>query len=246
MPDSVLAIFSDVHSNLEALEAVIADMKNLPIRRHFCLGDVVGYGADPVSALELVRSLQCPVIMGNHDAAVGCDSDLNEMSNSAKTGARYSRLKLSREQRDWLAGLPLTLTDEQCEFVHGTLDSPSEWFYAVGPEDIALHFAAQICPICFCGHTHDPMFWHSNGAGKLSVRYGQGRISIPSEGKTLINVGSVGQPRDGNRDACYVVYNPQARWVEFHRVPYNISKAMRKIIKAGLPHFSADRLSLGR
>ena len=245
MPDSTLAVFSDVHSNLEALREVIADIQGLKIRRHFCLGDVVGYGPDPVPCLELVRSLGCQVLLGNHDAAAGCDSSLEEMSPAAKTGIRFSRLKLSREQRDWLAGLPLVIREDDCEFVHGTLDSPAEWFYAISPEDVGWHFKAQTCPVCFCGHTHDPMFWHWNGAGKLTVRYGQGRISIPPEGKTLINVGSVGQPRDGNPDACYVVYHPGAHWVEFRRVPYDIARTMGKIAKAGLPRFSAERLLLG-
>ena len=197
MADSALAVFSDVHSNLEALQAVIADMNAHNVSRHVCLGDVVGYGADP-------------------------------------------------EQRDWLSHLPLTFEEDDCEFVHGSLDAPSEWWYVISPEDVSLHFEAQSRPVCFCGHTHDPMFWHWNGAKKLAVRHGEGRISIPAEGKTLINTGSVGQPRDRNPDASYAIFNPAERWVEFRRVPYNIAKTKRKIIDAMLPRFTADRLSAGR
>jgi len=246
MADSAFAVFSDIHSNLEAFKAVLADMRALKIRHGVCLGDLVGYGADPLACVELVRSMGCPVLLGNHDAAAASDGNLGEMNNSARTGVRFARLHLSQEQRDWLGGLPLVIKEDDCEFVHGTLDAPAEWYYAISPEDVTLHFKAQTCPICFCGHTHDPMVWHWNGAGKLTVRRGQGRIPLASGGKTLINVGSIGQPRDGNPDACYAILGPKAQWVEFRRVAYNVSKAKGKITKAGLPHFTADRLSEGK
>lgn len=246
MADSVLAVFSDVHSNLEALLAVIADMNALNIGRCICLGDVVGYGADPDACLERVRSLGCPVLLGNHDAAAAREDELETMNTSAKAGIKFARRKLSQEQRDWLAGLPLVVTQDDCEFVHGSLDSPAQWWYVISPDDVCLHFEAQTRPICFCGHTHDPMFWHWNGAEKLTVRHGEGHLPIPSGGKTLINAGSVGQPRDLNPNACYAIFDPQARTVEFRRVPYNIPRAKRKIARAHLPHFTADRLSEGR
>jgi len=150
MLDSALAVFSDVHSNIEAFKAVLADMTALKIRHGVCLGDLVGYGADPLACVELVRSLGCPVLLGNHDAAAANDGDLGEMNNSARTGIRFARLKLSREQRDWLGNLPLVIKEDDCEFVHGTLDAPAEWYYAISPEDVTLHFKAQTCPICFC------------------------------------------------------------------------------------------------
>ena len=247
MAESALAIFSDVHSNLEAFQAVIADMNARNVSRSVCLGDVVGYGADPAACLELVRSMQCSVVMGNHDAAASNESNLEKTMNvPARAGIEFARQELSREQRDWLAHLPLTLTEGDCEFVHGSLDAPEEWWYVLSPDDVWLHFEAQTRPICFCGHTHAPMFWHWNGAGKLTVRHGEGRISIPAEGKTLINAGSVGQPRDRNPDACYAIFDPIARWVEFRRIPYDIAKAKGKIADALLPRFTADRLSEGR
>ena len=246
MADSPLAVFSDIHSNLEAFRAVLADMQALELRHCICLGDVVGYGADPLACAELLHSLGCPVLMGNHDAAAASDNDLGEMNHAARTGIRFARFKLTRELRDWLGSLPLVIKEEDCEFVHGTLDAPAEWYYAISPEDIALHFEAQTCPVCFCGHTHDPMLWHWDGEGKLTVRRGVGRIPIPPGGKTLINAGSVGQPRDGNPNACYAILGPKAQWVEFRRVAYDVSKTKKKITKAGLPHFTADRLSAGR
>lgn len=224
---------------------VIADMQALKIARCVCLGDVVGYAADPSACLELVRSLGGQVLMGNHDAAVAQETDFQTMNAPARAGIEFARQKLSQKQRNWLAQLPLAITEGDCEFVHGSLDFPAEWWYVSSPEDVCLHFAAQTRPVCFCGHTHNPMFWHWNGAKKLTIRPGTGRISVPAKGKTLINVGSVGQPRDFNPDACYAIFNPNEHWVEFRRVPYDISKAKEKIMKAKLPRFTADRLSEG-
>lgn len=247
----VIAVFSDVHSNLEALQAVAEDMDELGIERRYCLGDLVGYGPDPAGCLEMIRAMGCPVIKGNHDAAVGkevidADEELDEMNTAALAGVEYAREELSHEQRQWLNRLPFFITEADREFVHASLDAPEEWWYVLSPEDARAHFAAQTRPICFCGHTHDPMLWHWSGAGKLSIRHGVGRIALPEGGKVLVNVGSVGQPRDLNPDACYAIFAPDARWVEFRRVPYDIARTKRKISKQGLPYHSARRLSEGR
>lgn len=247
----VIAIFSDVHSNLEALRAVFADMDKMGIQRRYCLGDIVGYGPDPGACLDLIRETGCPALKGNHDAAVAAadidsEAEGNEMNTSALAGVEFAREELSDEQRTWLAQLPFVIREDDAEFVHGSLDAPEEWWYVLGPEDALLHFEAQTRPLCFCGHTHDPMLWHTTARGKLSIRRGVGRILVPADGKTLVNVGSVGQPRDLNPDACYVIYDPVERWVQFQRVPYDIRQTKRKISQAGLPYLSAKRLSEGK
>jgi len=246
MDKAAIAVFSDVHSNLEALEAVLADMETLELRRCFCLGDTVGYAADPAACLERVRSLGCPVLQGNHDAAAATDAELDEMNLSAQAGMEFSRRELSAQQRAWLGTLPLQLAEDGWEFVHGSLDAPAQWWYVLSPEDAILHFEAQTRPLCFCGHTHAPMVWHWSDAGRLTLWRGEGRISLPGGGKTLINVGSVGQPRDRNPDACYAVFEPRKHWIEFRRVPYDMEETQRKILQAGLPRFTAGRLSAGR
>lgn len=247
MPDSpAIAVFSDVHSNLEALEAVLADMDTLKIQHRVCLGDIVGYGPNPSECLEKIRVLGCPVLKGNHDAAAAVEDDFEEMNSTAIAGIELSRETLSADQRQWLGQLPLTLAADGCQFVHGSLDAPEEWWYVLSPEDAAVHFEAQTQPICFCGHTHDPMVWHSRGQRHLSIRHGEGRIPVSQEGKTLINVGSVGQPRDRNPDACYAIYHPVEHWVQFRRIPYDVGKTKRKIGRAGLPQYSAERLFEGR
>jgi diadenosine tetraphosphatase ApaH/serine/threonine PP2A family protein phosphatase len=242
MTHSRWAIFSDVHANLEALQAVLADMEG--VERRFCLGDTVGYAANPSKCLEEVRRLNCPVLMGNHDEAVASHSSLQGMNAAAQAGIEFSRRKLTAGQREWLANLPLVFTEADCQFVHGSLSEP--WDYILDPEDAWAHFSRQTAPLCFCGHSHRPMAWHLDDAGHLSFKIGAGRIQLPQGGKALVNVGSVGQPRDRNPHACYVIYEPQTRQVEFRRVPYDIVKTQTKILKARLPEFNALRLAEGR
>jgi diadenosine tetraphosphatase ApaH/serine/threonine PP2A family protein phosphatase len=246
MFDSLVAAFGDVHSNLEALEAVLADMESLGIRRRFCLGDIVGYAANPSRCLETVRSLRCPVLKGNHDAFAASDSTMNEMRDVAQIGIEFSRQKLTSEQRKYLFGLPLEICEEDCQFVHASLNTPAQWLYVAGEVNARDHFNAQTHSVCFCGHTHVPRVWHHSDSGEIRVWRGKGRIQLPDGGKTLINAGSVGQPRDLCPDACYAVFDSNARQVEFRRVGYDFRKTKLKIVRAKLPKFTAQRLSLGR
>jgi predicted phosphodiesterase len=246
MSDSALAVFGDIHSNLEALEAVLADMDALGIRHRVCLGDIVGYAANPSECLTLVRALGCPVLMGNHDAVAANDDALDDMRDIAKIGLEFTRQKLTAEQREYLGDLPLVATKNDFEFVHASLHRPGEWTYLVRQAALQEHFAAQTRRISFGGHTHVPCTWHLSSNGELSPLGSRGRIELPPDGKILINVGSVGQPRDLCPDGCYAVCDPQANWVEFRRVGYEIAKTRRKISRAKLPRFAAQRLSLGR
>jgi diadenosine tetraphosphatase ApaH/serine/threonine PP2A family protein phosphatase len=246
MLDSALAVFGDIHSNLEALEAVLADMDALGIRHRVCLGDIVGYAANPAECLELVRSLGCPVVMGNHDALAAHDDALDDMRDLARMGVEFARQKLTVEQCEYLAHLPVTASDGDCEFVHASLHRPKDWTYLVDGVALQQHFKMQRKRISFCGHTHVPRIWHCAEGGALSSLGSRGRIELPADGKILINVGSVGQPRDLCRDACYAIYDPRFNSVEFRRIAYDLRKAKRKILQAKLPAFAAQRLSLGR
>ena len=246
MLEPILAVFSDVHSNLEALQAVLKDMEGLNVRPSICLGDVVGYSASPATCLEHVRELGCQVLKGNHDAMVADDEPLAGISDTARAGIEFARRKLTREQRQYLGNLPLLLAEGDCEFVHASLEEPSDWWYVVDGLDAMAHFSRQSRPICFCGHTHVPFVWRIDRQGELAGTYGEGRIELPAEGRVLINVGSVGQPRDQRPEACYALYHQGERWVEFRRVPYDLEKTRRKILKAELPRQAADRLVLGR
>ncbi|MEO6754503.1 MAG: metallophosphoesterase family protein [Chthoniobacteraceae bacterium] len=239
-------MFPDVHGNLEALQAVLADMEALSVRKRVCLGDIVGYGANPAKCLQLIRALGCPVIKGNHDTAAAEDVDLSNMREVAQRGIEFTRSKLSAAQRGYLAGLPLTFSDAGGEFVHASLNEPGQWHYILREEEIRAHFATQKEHICFCGHTHVPVVWHISNSGNIKAWRGQGRIQLPEFGRILVNVGSVGQPRDLHSTACYAIWEEQDGWIEFRRVAYDIAKAKRKIIRAKLPRDLAERLSLGR
>lgn len=246
MSESLLAVFADVHANLEALHAVVEDMDKQGMLNRVCLGDIVGYSANPAQCLKLIRDIGCSVVRGNHDDAAANDVALDGMRDLAQSGIKFARQKLSTEQRAYLAGLPLTFSSETCQFVHASLAAPDQWRYVMREPDAQEHFKSQTKPLCFCGHTHVPTLWHLSNSGNITCRRGKGRIHLPPGGKTLVNVGSVGQPRDLCADACYVTCDPQAGWVEFHRVPYDVAKARRKIARAGLPRYAAQRLSLGR
>ncbi len=242
---SLIAVFSDSHSNLEALEAVLADMQALKAERLVCLGDVVGYAANPVQCLEAVRELKCLVIKGNHDEAVAGDFALTGITGEARVGMEFSRRKLSSEQRDYLDGLPLSAEENGCQFVHASLDNPEAWHYVLREGDARSHFEAQTHPVCFCGHTHVPQLWNVSKSGAFQRWLGKGRMKLPASGKSLINVGSVGQSRDQCVDACYVLYDTKTGWLEFRRVPYDIAKTQGEIRRARLPSLTADRLALG-
>lgn len=246
MSDSALAVFGDIHSNLEALRAVLADMDALGVTRQVCLGDIVGYAANPSECVALVRTLRCPVLKGNHDALAAGEEALDELRDIAKIGLEFTRQRLTSEDRDYLGRLPLVVTNAGCEFVHASLHLPENWTYLVRQVDLQAHFAAQTHRISFAGHTHVPCAWHLESNGNLSPLGGRGRVELPANGKILINVGSVGQPRDLCRDACYAVYYPRFNSIEFRRVGYNLRQTRRKILRAKLPAFAAQRLSLGR
>lgn len=246
MAGETWVVFSDIHSNLEAFQAVLADMRAIRFSRLICLGDVVGYAASPKECVDLVRSLDTEVLRGNHDFAVVDDATMLQMSGPAALGIRYARDQLSPGRCDFLANLPLVSSQGGLEFVHSSLDQPEDWTYLRRESEIREHFKAQRQPVSFCGHSHIPAVVWLNPRGQIHLLGSSARLELPKEGKILINVGSIGQPRDRCPEACYVVYDAAQRSVEFRRVPYDIDRAKEKILEAGLPSITAERLSLGR
>jgi predicted phosphodiesterase len=240
------AVFSDIHSNLEALEAVLEDMDSRGALPHVCLGDLVGYGPNPKECLQRVRGLGCEILKGNHDEAILKPARVRHMNEVARHGLEFSISKLSQEQSEYLGQLPLVFTEERATYVHSSLDQPARWNYVNEEIDVRSHFENQRTRVTFCGHTHTPMVYClEDPEADIEVLEGEGRIHLPSDRKILINVGSVGQPRDMCPDACYVVCDPKIRWVEFRRVPYDISKTRRKVARANLHEFIGLRLLLG-
>jgi diadenosine tetraphosphatase ApaH/serine/threonine PP2A family protein phosphatase len=246
MAGDTWVVFSDIHSNLEAFQAVLTDMRTIRFSRLICLGDVVGYAANPKECVDLVRSLDTEVLRGNHDFGVLDNPTMLQMSGPAALGIRHAREQLSPGRCDFLANLPLVSSRDGLEFVHSSLYRPEDWIYLRREPEIRQHFKAQTQPAAFCGHTHIPAAVWLSPADEISLLGSSGRIELPIEGKVLINAGSVGQPRDQSPDACYVVYDAAQRHVEFRRVSYDIDRAKEKIQAAGLPHITAERLSVGR
>jgi predicted phosphodiesterase len=231
-----LAILSDIHSNLEALERSLAAIEDAEVDAIYCLGDVVGYNADPARCVELVREHCAGVVRGNHDAAVATDDAIEALPSDGRQAARHNRRCLSDEQLNYLANLPLTLTVENCTFVHATPDAPTAWkrltTYPAAQEQFA-HFDTDIC---FIGHTHVPAVM-ADTLGVLQVRRGH---------RYLVNVGSVGQPRDQNPKLSLGLFDTDTFAYENVRLSYDVDGAAQKIRDADdLPNRLAGRLYEG-
>jgi diadenosine tetraphosphatase ApaH/serine/threonine PP2A family protein phosphatase len=242
-----VAIISDIHSNLEALTAVLADIRELGVGSIFCLGDIVGYASGPRACLKAVRDLGCPTILGNHDEAVGFDSiPLTDLNDTAAAGVLFARERLNPAEKAFLTELPRELIVDGVQLTHASLAPLPPWQYILSEEDAFFHFRRQSCQLGFCGHTHRPMVWIRDAVGRVFGKAGKDVVALPAGGKVLVNVGAVGQPRDGDMRACYVLYRPHEKTVTFRRIGYDIHRTKRKVLRAGLPRFTAQRLSLGR
>ena len=244
---NALAVLSDIHSNFEALTSVLNDLKTRGVSKIVCLGDTVGYASGVRSCVRTVRELGCPVLLGNHDEAACLPEPPEDLNETATAGIRYSSSRLSKSDKSWLQALPRTLCLDGLTFTHASLEDETDWPYILLPEDAHYHFLKQSTHLAFCGHTHEPMVWWQESTGSPCLQQtGEGVISLPSVGKVLINVGSVGQPRDGDPRACYLIYRPDRHTVEFRRVEYDIKRTRQKILRARLPSFTAQRLLFGK
>ena len=242
----ITAVFSDVHGNLEALEAVLRDAREQGAGRFVCLGDVVGYGADPDACCERVRDLKGVVVRGNHDHACSHRSPLVWFNPLAAAAARWTRAALSEGNRAWLRDLPYEAREEGAQFVHGGLEDPRHWPYLFPEEDASAHFRRQRERFCFVGHTHVPVLFAQVEGRVRAARLSSFRLGPDEPVKVTVNVGSVGQPRNGDPRACYCLWDTERGVIAPRRIAYDVDAAERKIRAAGLPELLAERLSLGR
>lgn len=237
------AIFGDIHANLEALEAVLEDAADQGVTDYVCLGDVVGYNADPSACLNIIREMGCPTVKGNHDKDASEDHSLDSMNPVAATALNWTREQLDEDQRSWLRRLRMVRQVADYTIVHSTLDQPVHWNYVTNRFDAMSNFSYQFTQLCFHGHTHVPrVYIKSDKVREVPAE----SVEIEAKSKYFINVGSVGQPRDGDPRACYAIYDQDSKLVVFRRVNYNLPKTQRKIIEAGLPEMLAERLEEGR
>jgi len=238
-----IALFGDIHANLEALEAVLKDAAERGCTDYVCMGDIVGYNADPVACLEKVREMGCPVVKGNHDEDASGQHNLESMNPVAASALKWTRNQLTTEQRDWLRNLRMVRQVENFTVVHSTLDQPQAWNYVTNKFDAMSNFSYQFTNLCFHGHTHVPrIFARDARVSEIEAD----RIVLESDIKYFINTGSVGQPRDGDWRACYLSYDVASSLVRVHRVEYDLATTQEKIRAAGLPESLADRLAEGR
>ncbi|HEY6751018.1 MAG TPA: metallophosphoesterase family protein [Rubrobacteraceae bacterium] len=242
------AVISDIHGNLEALEAVLEDVPD-GVEEIYCLGDVIGYGASPNECCESVRSYEMPVISGNHDLAVtDLSTDLAWFNPVAAAAIEWTREQLTPDNAEFLRTRPRMLQSEETLFVHGSVRDPDEYILngAVARANLAVLTADYPnVQVCFFGHTHVKTVVPSpDGPSSGS----HDTLDLTSGGPYLVNPGSVGQPRDGDTFASYVlVENTQDETrIAYRFVEYDVEKAQDKIRAAGLPGMLADRLALGR
>jgi len=237
------AILGDIHANLEALRAVLEDAATQGVGRYLCVGDVVGYNADPNECVKILRELDCVTVRGNHDHYVSENDALGDLNPVAANVVRWTRAELGPDHLSYLDGLRLVQAVDGFTLVHSTLDMPEKWGYVFEEVEADASFNYQTTAVCFHGHTHVPVLYEK-GSG---VRRSGYRCFKATMGKKyFINVGSVGQPRDGDSRAGYVVYDGDGRDVELRRVPYDVTTAQEKILAAGLPKALAARLAVGK
>jgi diadenosine tetraphosphatase ApaH/serine/threonine PP2A family protein phosphatase len=242
------AILSDIHGNHQALSAVKAGLKKEQLDDVICLGDIVGYGAEPGLCLQETLELCQTVVAGNHDHGVAGRMETSFFSVNARKALDWTARALNPAEKKLLYNLPLmkevSLPEGSFVAVHSAPEQPQEWRYILSMDEAEYQFEHFAQPLCFIGHSHQPMFWQLSGEGECSV-VGREYLRLEPQKRYIINVGSVGQPRDGDPRACFAVYDSQRRELIIRRVEYDIAQAQKNIINAGLPVRLAERLAQG-
>jgi len=244
------AVLSDVHGNLEALSAVLADAASEGALGVLCLGDAVGYGADPVACVELLGERSTGMVAGNHEYGALGLLDLRWFNPAARAAALWTREQLGADHQGYLSGLPLSSALGEATCVHASPRRPEEWEYLLSAEDGFEAFADFATRLCFVGHSHRPGVWSLGSSGPAHEDLGgpawhDHRVPFHDGRRYIVNVGSVGQPRDRDPRAAYVVWDEDERSITLRRVMYDHKAAAAKILRAGLPRALADRLAHG-
>lgn len=237
-------IISDVHANMQAFEAVISSFPEKKDHRIVHAGDIVGYGADPNACVDLLKSLEADSVIGNHDAAAIGRTGLEKFNSHAVEAMHWTREELTMPACKYLATLPYVHEEDNFKVVHGTLHDPEEFKYMLTGSDAMRTFQILDKKICFVGHSHIPGIFilRKDKVYEMS----KSEIILEKEAKYIVNVGSIGQPRDNDNRACYCVYDQDNNRISFNRVEYNVTEASDRIIRSGLPRVLADRLLYGR
>jgi predicted phosphodiesterase len=237
------AVLSDIHSNLDAFDEVLRDIESLAITTIFSLGDNIGYGPEPEAVISRLTERGIPSVLGNHELAVTDPSELDWFNPVARESLRKTVAMLSENTIDLIHQFPYCRVQDANRFVHGfPPDSPVIYQFQVTGEELAETFAALPEQIFFTGHTHYPEVIEYLDGSIERQEFHRGIRQLDSQGRYIVNVGSVGQPRDGNNNAKYVVYDPEDLTLELRYVPYDVEAVVSKILAAGLPESHATRL----
>jgi len=239
-------ILGDIHGNLSALRAVLDRLRAEGVDHLVSVGDVVGYGAAPRECIALLREAGATVVLGNHDAACIDRLDTLYFNPYAQAAVEWTRQELSGDDRDWLLSLPLVQHLEHCSVAHGTLHQPELYDYIQSPRDADPSLDVMPLPVCFVGHTHVPVTLLRLRDDPTRTAYTMDtEVDLEVAHRALVNVGSIGQPRDEDARAAYAVFESGASRVSIRRVEYDIEREARRIRDAGLPSVLAERLYLG-
>ncbi|MGB5105100.1 MAG: metallophosphoesterase family protein [Candidatus Zixiibacteriota bacterium] len=242
----IYALISDVHGNLEALTAVLKDINdNSAAEKIAFLGDAVGYGANPNEVLAIINS-ECEVkLMGNHDyTAIGL-LDASDFNPYARQAIEFTTAVLSSDAISILASLKLTCEAGEMQLVHATPDAPSAWNYCLSIHEAERQFGHFQKRICCLGHSHKPIVYGHTYAGETHA-ISPDEVRLEKESRYIVNIGSVGQPRDGDPRACYALFDSEEDTLSYRRVAYDVATAQAKMAAVNLPDFLIERLSSGK
>ncbi len=238
-----IAVISDIHSNLEAFEAVLEDIDRSGVDGIVSLGDNIGYGPDPEAVLRLMEARGIPSVMGNHELGIAEPSRLEWFNPSSRESLIINRNLLSDRSRESIKRMTSSLILGGCLFVHGfPPDSVTTYLFEVPELELEATLRSIKETVCFVGHTHELELIELDHAGYRREPLRKGVVEMAKEGKYLINNGSVGQPRDGSPSAKYIILDDTPRHLDVRYVPYDVEKTIKKILKLGLPGVNADRL----
>jgi diadenosine tetraphosphatase ApaH/serine/threonine PP2A family protein phosphatase len=234
-----IAILSDIHGNLEALNTAMDYIVDNDIDKVYCLGDIVGYGPNPNECVETIAEKCEKVVIGNHDHAVLGLTSTEYFNDFAKLSTYWTKNILTEENKEFLSSLEFTYSIDDILFVHATPSDPPMWHYILSEIDARHELSHFNEKICFIGHSHFPIVFYQDGFSRKS------KLVLNADQRYIVNVGSIGQPRDGNPKTCFCVYNDDTKEIEYIRLNYDLEKTREKIVRAGLPVFLADRLIKG-
>lgn len=239
------ALISDIHGNLEALQAVLEALSKEKIDDYLCIGDIVGYGADPAACIKIVRSLKPKILIaGNHEwGALGL-LDPEYFNDYARDAVTWTKSILNKEEAGYLKSFRLVYKNTDYTLVHGSLEEPGKFYYVLNKDDAHVTVELMATPLCFVGHSHAAGIFYTNN-GRMEYTK-EPKVHIDKRERYVISSGSIGQPRDLDPRAAFAVYDTGDNTVELKRAAYDIKAAQKKIMAAGLPEWLAVRLAEGR